>query len=81
MSTPPCTDAELLEAMTAIGQHGSIRKAHEAINIPRSTLRDRLKLAAERFGKQDATLRQDGRGKPILRVQARRGEIGGPPIP
>ena len=75
------SDADLMATLAALAKYGSTRKAAVALGLPRSTMRNRVDAALLRFDQQRGTFREDARGKPVLRVQARRGEIGGPPIP
>lgn len=49
MVTPPISQDLMREAVEAVATYGSQRKAAEATGIPRSTLHDRLKMAA-RYG-------------------------------
>lgn len=47
MSAPPMGDDKKREALEAVRQHGSIRSAARALNMPRQTLQHRLKGAKE----------------------------------
>lgn len=48
MSTPPLSDAQLQEAVEAVREHGTQVAAAKALNLDRSTLQHRLRLAERR---------------------------------
>lgn len=44
------TEQDLREAVALVEQHGSVRKASVATGVPRTTMRNRLQTAYERYG-------------------------------